>query len=505
MRGSLLGPVAAALVCALLGGCGCSRREVPSGPDVDVHTDPDADPGDAPVDRVDPDITADPGSDAGDVVGEEDEPPAPFCPPEGPVGPACTEAAECGESMNCLAEASHTFDGLLYVDWPGGYCVDSSWSAGCDPAAPDACPEGARCVHLGTARCEDRWACLDACAPVDTAGVPFDFNACCRGGYRCDRALGVCLPGCMSDRECCEAWSDADGDTVRDDGEVARDGDCTRTCDGDLFVCTGPGDGTYASACTFDSDCPDEARCLPEGCHSLYGGSFAGGLCIRERCDLEGVDCAAGSGACVALAAGGETVAVCLAACHTGMEPGDTSSPCRDAYACVPACDGDWVGPGPAGGEDGTCFTANLSAAAPETLYEPCTGHGECHSPLGLGLCLETAGQSRCSVRCNRSLAEAHDVCGAPATSGGPALGACWQCACRKACDDPSAPLGADSCTASGTLACYATSALFGEIAYSTGAAAPAGLCLPACADTADCAALWGMPLACDVTTGTCS
>ena len=483
----------------------CQGRELPGPPTYDVILDPGAEPVDAPGEPDLPDIEVDPPlPDLGDPDVEDERPDAP-CPPEGPVGAACSEAADCEESMDCEAEASHVYDGLMYVDWPSGYCVDGSWTSGCDPGDPSACPDGARCVHLGAASCEDRWACLDACAPADSSGVPFDFNACCRPGYRCDRALAVCLPGCSNDRQCCESWSDADGDTERDEGEVTLDGACTRTCDVDTFVCTGAGGGTYASACTIDADCPDDAVCLPESCSSIYGPAFPGGLCIRERCDLDGVDCSVGGGACVDLAAGGAFTPVCIAACATGTAPGDGGHPCRAQYACVPACEGSWVGAPPTGGIDGWCFPANPSTAAADTLYETCTADDGCYSPLGLGLCLSTAGQRRCSISCNASLARDHDLCGAPATGGDPAPGACWACSCHRACDAPSSPLSADACAASGALACYSTDALFGEVSYSASASAPAGLCLPACTGVDDCTALWGMPLSCDATTGICS
>ncbi|MBW2260671.1 MAG: hypothetical protein JRG91_01760 [Deltaproteobacteria bacterium] len=498
----LVPAVAAVLVlCA----SGCQGRQIPGPPTHDVNTDPDADPVDVPGESLDPDVEVDPPlPDMVDPDAEDERPDAP-CPPEGPVGAPCSEAGDCGESMDCLLEASHVYDGLMYVDWPSGYCIEASWTAGCDPDEPTACPEGARCVHLGASECEDRWACLDACAPADVAGVPFPFNACCRPGYRCDPGLSVCLTGCSNDRECCESWSDTDGDTERDAGEVTLDGACTRTCDTETFVCSGEGGGTYASACTIDSDCPDDASCLPEACSSIYGPSFPGGLCIRERCDLAGVDCVAGGGACVDLAVGGVFTPVCMAACATGTAPGDGAHPCRGEYACVPACDGGWVGAPPSGGEDGWCFPANASTAAADTLYAPCSADDECHSPLGLGLCLTTAGQSRCSIACNASLARDHDLCGAPTTGGGLPPGACWACKCHKACDDPASPLSSDACGASGALACYSTSALFGEIAYSAAATAPPGLCLPACADVDDCTALWGMPLVCDVVSGICS
>jgi hypothetical protein len=378
--------------------------------------------------------------------------------------------------------------------------VDASFVAGCDPDDPSACPAGSRCVHLGLARCSGTFACMDACAPADPGGVPYGFNACCREGYRCDPGLGVCVPGCSNDRECCEAWHDADGDALRGEGEVLLASGCGLSCSPDTYGCTGPGAGTYASACTFDSDCPEGATCLPEWCPAPFGGPFEGGLCVRERCDLVGVDCAPGAGACVQMGGPGDPLPACMAACVTAA-----TGACRDGYACRPACAGDWVGPAPAGGEDGFCWPANGSSAPPETLYEECTSDAACHSPLGLGICLAVAGQARCSVRCNDSLARASGVCGGAASPGGLPAGACWQCACRRVCDDPSAPLGDDACAASGRLACYDASALFGEISWATGAAPPPGLCLPACSGPDDCTALWGMPLACDTERGTCA
>jgi hypothetical protein len=494
------------LAAALLGllGCGCQHNTVPDGPDPDVITDPDVDGVDLPPDILDPDVWVDTGPpDTLEVI--DDEVPEPLCPPEGPLGQACRGDVDCTGGLTCLVETSQDFDGETYRVWAGGYCVDTSWAAGCSPDDPEACPEGARCVQMGTVTCEDRWACLDACTPADPRGVPFTFNACCRDGYRCDPGLSVCVPGCSNDRQCCEAWSDADGDTLRGSGEVALDSDCSRTCGTESNACEGPGNGPYAAACVFDADCPDGAMCLREGCVADFGGPFPGGLCMRERCDLLGVTCDIGSGGCVDLGAAGDPRPVCLAACVTGHAPGDPASACRDGQACVPACTGDWVGGPPLTGEDGWCWPANPGTAGPETMYENCSTDLECHSPLGLGSCLPTAGERRCSAPCNGSLARDHDLCGPPLTSGDPPTGACWACRCRKVCNDPASLLVTDACAAAGALACYDVAGLAGEIAYSSDAAAPAGLCLPACAGSDDCLALWGVPLACDPTTGICS
>jgi len=495
-----------AFVCvSVWSGCGCQRREIPSGPHPDVALDPDMDGVESDTDGGEPDITVDsPPPDSGDP-GDDEVEPEPPCPPDGPVGAPCVTVGDCGAGFECLTELSQDWEGEAYTAWPGGYCVDASWAAGCSPDDPATCPEGSRCIHLGLALCEDRWACMDACAPTDPAGVPYAFNACCRPGYRCDAALGACVPGCSNDRECCEAWSDEDGDGLRDEGEVTRVDGCGRACDDAMYACSGPGAGTFASACAIDADCPDDAACLREGCTTPFGGPFTGGLCIRTRCDLEGAGCDDGAGACVDAGTAGDPMPVCLAACTTGLEPGDPSSPCRGAYSCMPACEGDWVGPAPPGGEDGYCWPAVVSSAPPGDMFEPCGSDGECPSPLGLGACLETAGARRCSAWCNESLAREAEVCGPPSAPGDVPPGACWSCRCWRSCDDPGGPLSADPCLAGALLACYPVLVLPGAISWSADGSPPVGLCLPACASDLDCVALWGMPLVCDTVSGTCA
>ena len=488
---------------AVAAGCGgCGGEEIPF-PNPDSSGDPDADqPADPAGEDPAPDPVPDPATDTHvDADADAEGPPPPACPPDGPVGAACAGDGDCEAGTTCLAEDAETFEDVTYVAWSGGYCVDGSWLAGCDPGDAGACPAGAACVHVGGFACEDRWACLDACVPADAAGVPYGFNACCRPGYRCDPWISACVPGCWSDRECCERWIDLDGDDDREAGEVDRAAGCERTCDGQTLACGGPGSGTFASPCDLDADCPGDSTCVEEGCSSPLGGGFPGGLCVLPRCDLAGVDCLAGGGACVR-PAGDPARPACLAACATGTAPGDPGHGCRAGYACVPWCDGDLAGPAPEGGEDGTCLPAGPAGGA--AMFDPCAVAGDCDSPLGLGLCEGAAGAGRCTAACNASLARDHDLCGAPASPGDPAPGACLACRCRKACGDPASTLLEDSCAAGGDLACYDASGLIEEPSFSGDAASPAGLCFPSCASPGDCESLWGIAYECDPATGRC-
>ncbi len=499
-RSTILVVIAFALAATGIPGCGgCGGNEIPY-PNPDTSNDPDADqPDDAPHDTPAPDPVPDPVPDTNtDADAAEDGPPPPACPPEGPVGAACASDTDCTGGTTCLLEDAETYEDVTYVEWSAGYCVDASWTLGCDPRDPGACPVGAACVQLGAILCEDRWACMDACVPSDASGVPYAFNACCRAGYRCDPWTSACVPGCWSDRECCERWTDLDGDNDREVGEVERASGCERTCDAGTLSCGGPGSGTFASQCGLDADCPEDATCIPEDCSSPLGGGFPGGLCVLPGCDLEGVDCAAGGGVCVR--PGTDPLdPVCLAACATGTAPGDPGHACRSGYACVPACDGEFVGTAPPGGEDGTCLPA-AGTTGDSALYDTCASDGDCDSRLGLGLCVD----GRCTASCNASLAADHDLCGAPASAGDPAPGACFACRCRKGCADPEAALSDDACLSGGDLACYDLAGLFEEPSFSSAASAPPGLCFSACTSTGDCEALWGIPYACDAVTGRC-
>ncbi len=489
------------LAALLVAGCGCDSTRPPlphlfdsvADLDVDPVWDPVVDTSDPPIDTTLLDTSTDTISDGEEVL----------CPPEGEVGKACTADADCPPGNTCLTEVAQEYEGLTYVSWRGGYCLDATWDLGCDPLDADGCPAGSRCAHLGTILCEDRWACLDACAYADPAGDLWPFNACCRPGYLCDPLFSVCVPGCSSDRECCEAWDD-DGDTLRETGEVSLVDGCELACSPDTHGCTGPGGGAWTSPCTQDAQCPEGGTCVPEGCSTVLAGSFDGGLCVGFGCDAEPAVCSSTGGGCVANPGGVPWGAACLAVCHAGVAPSEPGSDCRDGWACRPACEGGFVGSAPPGGEDGYCTPARGLLAPEGNAYGSCTSHDECPSGLGLGICLEVASVSHCSVTCNDTLATDMDVCKGPSTAGGPPEGACFGCACRPTCTTPGAALADTPCDSGGRLSCYALGSLSGPITWSAGAAEPAGLCLPACLGPSSCEQLWGIAHECDPVTGLC-
>jgi hypothetical protein len=494
------------VACLTVSRCGCERDRAPLPTPHDSGADPAADP--LPDPTSDPPDADAPADAVDDTAGDDDAGPEaapPPCPPDGVVGRPCSSDGDCEGDASCVVERTQDYEGHTYRTWQDGYCVDGSWGAGCDPRLPGSCPPGARCVHLGTILCEDRWACLDACTSTDSAGDPYDFNACCRPGYACDPLVDVCVPGCSNHRECCESWSDLDGDTLREAAEVELSEGCTQTCDPDLRRCTGSTGRPWTSGCTIDAHCPEGGVCVAEGCHSILGPPAAGGLCVGPACETDPGWCTASGGGCVAAPAGGLAGNVCLAACFTGHEPGDPAGGCRAGMACWPVCEPGWVGPAPAGGEDGTCMAPRGTSAAGDTLYGPCSADDECGSPLGLGVCIHRDVGGVCSAACNGPLASESHVCGAAPAPGEPPPGLCWQCRCRMACSDPSLPLSASPCDVAGELACYPLSSLWSEASWSDGAAEPAGLCLPACSTAGDCEALWGIAYDCDDVTGRCT
>lgn len=490
-----------AMCCA----CGC-EKDTPPLPTVDTTQDPDADPvpdptvDSTPVDTTGDTDVADTGVDGdavdGDVV-------APTCPPDGDLGTPCAEDGDCAGGR-CIVERNQGYDGETYRMWVGGYCADGTWSAGCDPADVSGCGPGSRCVHLGTILCEDRWACMDACAYADPSGVPYDQNACCRTGYRCDALWQVCVPGCSNDRQCCEVWTDDDGDDQRDAGEVVLDTTCDHVCSPDTFGCVGGSSGDWTSECTLDAHCPPGGTCLTQKCSNTLAESFEGGLCVGFGCTLDPEGCVEAGGGCTLDPSTSLLGAVCVAPCSTGVAPGDPESDCRDGYGCMPVCSSGWVGELPPEGRDGYCWPARGTGAAPESMYEPCTDDDQCASELGLGVCETRLDASYCSRGCNGGLAMDDDVCGAVISAGDPAPGVCWECLCRKACTDTAAALAEGPCDAASTLACYPLAELFGVKAWTAGGAEPPGLCLPACATSTDCQVLWGIGYDCDLVTGRC-
>ena len=147
-------------------------------------------------------------------------------PPDGRIGLPCSDCPTA-EGYQCVPPLEQSYGGVQYVMWADGYCLQSdAFTRNCSIVA-DNCPAGAKCLPYGRdAAGTTRYLCFDQCNPVDERGVPWDVNCDCRDGYACEPGAAVCYPGCSNDRECCESWTDLDGDGQRRDGEVTPDDGC---------------------------------------------------------------------------------------------------------------------------------------------------------------------------------------------------------------------------------------------------------------------------------------
>jgi hypothetical protein len=436
-------------------------------------------------------------------------------PVDGPVGAPCREDYECGGGlMRCWPEHHEYVDGIDHVSWMGGYCaVLGIGGMVCDPGEASTCPTGSLCVPFGTTRTGIALSgCFDDCAPAAGTGEPWANNCDCRDGYRCDLMASMCLPGCVGDGECCEIWRDENRNGVRDRGELTHLGPerCTDTCDPCRYDCVRngcPGGACrMGGPCAHDADCPAMGRCFSE---FDTDGSFPGGLCTRERCDLIGRECPSGSG-CGNLGSFFYGYRVCLVPCPVGIEPGAPGNPCRDVdppgpspgdYACRPAGEtAFWFDETVA---DGFCWAGRFPGGDQPFGSECLEESDECVSPHGLGQCLALPGfLPFCSAQCNATLA-GQGMCdtdpAAPAATGVCMLG--W---CTPACSSPGAPLGANGCSRP-RQACYLYAALARFLSVRTGVEPPAGFCLPACGSDDGCRELWGdeRPI-CDLVSGEC-
>lgn len=378
------------------------------------------------------------------------------------VGGPCESAANCGGNF-CLAEAS-------FPGFPGGYCLGQpNLLATCDPWEGTGCAPGAKCVYMGgDPEAPGAYLCLDACAVAGTNNAAHRTNCDCRDGYACDPVTGGCLPGCTTDEECCRAWTDADGDTAIDPGETAPVADCRGGCDLASFLCAydGAPGAVLGDPCAHESECPADSRCLPEA-----SSGIAGGMCIRERCDLDGHACDGGSG-CNDLGYFLNPYRVCVRGCEVGSGPGDPGYRCEEGQACWPA---EFAPPPRDFREaDGYCWTGNWSSVTVHNIYSPCTQDADCWSPGGLGACLqfEPGGPGYCVVHgCTHP-----DLATACAEGGG---GACIEELvgldhCVKGCTPGLEPTAA-GCPAG--FGCWEIGGI--------------GFCYYACAGNPDCGGSW--------------
>lgn len=527
MHHPLLDRMLTVTTLAFLAAGGCDDHESNisgSTPDADTGTDPGMD---TTVDTA-VDTGADPTIDvvvdtAPDAVACTEAPACPVGPEDGVLGGACTGDGACDEveAARCMRQMTETFDGETYVTYPGGTCqLYTGGTLACDPADHSGCPPGSRCIHVGPNYSGvDLYACFDACEPADASGEMFGWSCGCRVGYSCHINYGVCLTGCSNDRQCCETWTDLDGDYERDAGEVTLWPGCEMYCDGDdavetedcmaTYECINPGleGARFGDPCLHDSQCPADGICLNYTDPATGEESYPGGYCTRMGCQLAGRGCEADGGACMNVGSYEEPRGMCLQPCHTGFGPGDPEFQCRDVegqeHACFPVNTYAWIGGPPPDGMDGYCMPGNFESGT-GGLGDDCEDVGDCASPLGLGTCQTYFGDVPfCTVSCSETLAVAGGICG-EADTGGVATGLCGWNMCFAGCDDPGAALGSGACERD-EMACAPLS-IFGASTYvAEGALKPPGFCMPACTGDAFCILIFGAGSVCDTGSGVCS
>ena len=244
-------------------------------------------------------------------------------PPDGRIGLPCSDCPTA-EGYQCVPPLEQSYGGVQYVMWADGYCLQSdAFTRNCSIVA-DNCPAGAKCLPYGRdAAGTTRYLCFDQCNPVDERGVPWDVNCDCRDGYACEPGAAVCYPGCSNDRECCESWTDLDGDGQRRDGEVTPVDGCAGSCDRGTFRCVyQSGAGDYWASCTHSSQCGAGTACLALDADTLAG------YCTVVGCRVPAVaaDCEAHGGWCL-----DSTYAQCLKRCDPRLPLADSGCPERTA------------------------------------------------------------------------------------------------------------------------------------------------------------------------------
>jgi hypothetical protein len=345
MRGAL--SIVGMLWLAVLCGHGCLLSPQPDPPGIDDATDGGTgrDEGDTVADGP-ADASADADADgAGEVVGDIGEDTywnydenCPTDPSDGPTGESCGDDGDCEPGFACVPEYSaDDAEGTAWVDVPGGYCLPTPDPAGgeCEPGRDETCPVGARCVRSASFGSPGTARCLDACSISSLDGALYGANCDCRPGYRCDRSTEVCVPGCVADHECCATWQDANGNGVRELGELTALDGCTSTCDPHTFECVDVGDpeALVGDACLHGSQCPPETRCWRTARAAREGRP---GVCLLERCDLPDRACPPDA-VCVAKDPGTGFDSFCARPCSTTAAPGSIFDVCDPATACVPA------------------------------------------------------------------------------------------------------------------------------------------------------------------------
>ncbi len=400
------------------------------------------------------------GVDSGATPDRESDAAMPRC----VVGEPCAEASGCpGTNTRCFEPAtfgddpiglggssdpirSHPDGEETFIPtprFPGGYCTTSWPEEGAtleqcnvrSSALDSVCGDCAVCIDIFGSDTEENTEsfvpgfCARRCSPSLTSNE-------CRSGYECLLTEEACFIGCQSHDECRIRREETNGIpgiqtpsdcgtepaacTPSDCGDpsparpeacatpelnfdgLAYDTASAATCDPATSRCVNrPSTPTAAGGdpCTEDSDCEPGGRCIAES----DDGSWVGGTCTKDRCDLPGNECANG-GVCDRNSLG---YFACFEGCTVGgfdtasdpsswVGEGVAQSTCRDGYGCY------WSGLAP-GGEaaNGVCLPLEYNpAVTTPNVGAPCTEDANCFSPFGLGFCLLEPGLSEghCSV-----------------------------------------------------------------------------------------------------------
>ncbi|MCB9597449.1 MAG: hypothetical protein H6719_32305 [Sandaracinaceae bacterium] len=305
----------------------------------------------------------------------------------------------CDERVGIDAGLMGTDSGVGLMDGGGG--MDDA-GPGTDSGSPGDDAGGGNDAGGGADAGTDACVAATACGAFDCGTVDDGCGGTlecgdCGIGAACaddaDCASGTCLDesesGWFGGHCSMECYVDADCGTgfhcAFALGNLARIGVCMVTCGTDMdcrgpeYTCyqadmdgarecapVGVGTGTTGDPCATNADCAggEDYICLREG------RGYRGGMC-SESCLVDG-DCGTGNHCAFVPATGGE--GVCLPTCTTDTDCRADGYVCQNAdedagavNECFPGatgtgaigapCDGVWDC---AGGENGSCFTADL-------------------------------------------------------------------------------------------------------------------------------------------------
>lgn len=398
--GRWLAPWQLLILCGAVGvGLGCAGSDEDGDDDCGETICPDDDGG--TDSDTDTDTDADTDTDTGTLSTgpctegciDKADPDIPPCTAANGVGRPCRDPRDCATGYRCFDEGQYGF--------PDGYCsiagpIDEG---GCDPESPSSCPVGSSCNYWGTDENDVAYyRCLKDCVIDDRNGWD-ESNCGCREGYECTLVDEVCMPGCTTasqDDDCCQYWTDDDGDFIVEAGEFDAVPNCTLTCNADSSRCVNPGDesASWGDSCLYDQDCPAESFCVRErdqdGDDTTPETVWPNGYCARLGCDLPGRECDVGAAGasedCRNLGTDTDPDWICVKSCTVapdGVGPDDINPVCGNDYSCFPdplAIDDEL---------NGWCGTERYNpGVSVDTLGGPCEENADCYSPYGQGFCV---------------------------------------------------------------------------------------------------------------------